>query len=86
MLKGVDLVASNVPGAPIPLYTAGAEVTAMYALGPMVGAAANLTLLSYRDDIFVGVNVDPAAVPDPEVFHQALLDGWDEVLALGRPA
>lgn len=86
MLKGVDLVASNVPGAPIPLYTAGAEVTAMYALGPMVGAAANLTLLSYRDDIFVGINVDPAAVPDPSVLHACLTEGWDEVLALGRPA
>lgn len=84
MLKGVDLVASNVPGAPIPLYTAGAEVTAMYALGPMVGAAANLTLLSYRDDVFVGVNVDPAAVPDPEVLRSCLLEGWDQVLALGR--
>jgi diacylglycerol O-acyltransferase len=86
MLKGVDVVASNVPGAPIPLYTAGAEVTGMYALGPMVGAAANLTLLSYRDDIFVGLNVDPAAVPDPDVLRTCLVDGWDEVLALGRPS
>lgn len=83
MLKGVDLVASNVPGAPIPLYTAGAEVQAMYALGPMVGAAVNLTLLSYRDDIFVGVNVDPAAVADPDVLRECLLEGWDALLALG---
>ena len=82
MLKGVDLVASNVPGAPIPLYTAGAEVQAMYALGPMVGAAVNLTLLSYRDDIFVGVNVDPAAVADPDVLRECLLEGWDALLAL----
>ncbi|MBX3313460.1 MAG: DUF1298 domain-containing protein [Actinobacteria bacterium] len=85
MLKGVDVVASNVPGAPIALYTAGAEVTAMYALGPMVGAGVDLTLLSYRDDVFVGVNVDPAAVPDPEVMRECLVEGWDHVLALGRP-
>lgn len=31
MLKGVDLVASNVPGAPIPIFTAGSEIRSMFA-------------------------------------------------------
>ena len=81
MLKGVDLVVSNVPGAPIPIYTAGAEIEAMFALGPLAGAAINVTLLSYRDDLLIGVNMDPAAVADPDLFMASYRGGWDEILA-----
>ena len=38
MLKGADFVTSNVPGAPFPIYTAGAELERMYAFGPLSGA------------------------------------------------
>jgi diacylglycerol O-acyltransferase len=86
MLKGVDLVTSNVPGAPIPIYTAGGRVEALFALGPLTGAGANLTLLSYLDDLFIGVNVDPAAVTEPARLVAALRRGWDEVLAVGTPS
>lgn len=85
MLKGVDLVASNVPGAPIELFTAGARINAMFALGPMAGAAVNLTLLSYLENIHIGINVDPAAVTEPELFVQCYREGWEEILAAGRP-
>jgi len=85
MLKGVDLVTSNVPGAPIPIYTAGGRVEALYALGPLTGAAANLTLLSYLDDLHIGVNVDPAAVTEPDRLVAALRAGWDELLAVAAP-
>jgi WS/DGAT/MGAT family acyltransferase len=79
MLRGVDFVTSNVPGVPIPVYLAGARLEAQYAFGPMSGAAANITLLSYLDDLAIAVNSDPAAIPDPEVFHACLLEGIDEV-------
>jgi diacylglycerol O-acyltransferase len=81
MLKGIDLVASNVPGAPIELFTSGARVQAMYALGPMAGAAVNVTLLSYLDQVHLGINVDPAAVTEPERFVACYRDAWDELLA-----
>jgi WS/DGAT/MGAT family acyltransferase len=79
MLKGMDFVTSNVPGAPIPVFLAGAQVEANYALGPLSGAAINVTLLSHLDDVFVGVNSDPAAVPDPEVLVECLEEGFAEV-------
>ena len=79
MLKGVDFVASNVPGAPFPVYLAGGKVEAQYAMGPLTGAATNLTLLSYVDEVHVGVNTDPAAIPDPDVFVQFLNEGFEEV-------
>jgi WS/DGAT/MGAT family acyltransferase len=82
MLKGVDFVTSNVPGAPIPLFLAGAEFQGQFAFGPMSGSAANITLLSYRDDLNIGFNTDPAAVPDPDVLMESMQEGFDEVLAL----
>jgi WS/DGAT/MGAT family acyltransferase len=80
-LRGVDVVASNVPGAPIDLYTAGSRVQSMFALGPMAGAAVNVTLLSYLDQIHIGINLDPAAVTEPDRFLACFQAGWDEVLS-----
>jgi hypothetical protein len=82
MLKGVDVLTSNVPGPPVPVYFGGGRLEAQFAFGPLGGAATNLTLLSYLDDCMVGVNTDRAAVPDPEVFLACLEGGFDEVRAL----
>jgi WS/DGAT/MGAT family acyltransferase len=80
MLKGVDFTSSNVPGAPFPIFLAGAQLEGQFAFGPMAGAAANITLLSYVDDLNIGINTDPAAIPDHDVFVSALRDGFDEIL------
>ncbi len=82
MLKGVDFITSNVPGAPVPVYLGGGRVEAHLAFGPMTGAAANLTLLSYLDHCNIGINTDPAAVPDPEVLVACLRDGFEELSKL----
>jgi WS/DGAT/MGAT family acyltransferase len=79
MLRGIDFVATNVPGVPVPVYFAGARLEAQFAFAPMTGAAANIALLSYLDELQIAVNTDPAAVPDPEVFHACLLEGIDEI-------
>jgi hypothetical protein len=83
MLRGVDVVTSNVPGVPIPVYLAGARMEAQFPFGPMAGAATNITLLSYLDEAQIGVNTDPAAFPDPEVLHECLEEGFAEVLKTG---
>jgi WS/DGAT/MGAT family acyltransferase len=82
MLKGADFVTSNVPGAPFPIYSAGAALERMYAFAPLAGAAVNVTLLSNCGTCCIGVNVDSVAVPDPEIFLQHLEEGFAEILAL----
>ena len=82
MLKGSDFVASNVPGAPVPLWFAGARIERSYAFGPTSGAAANVTLLSHFDTCCIGVVTDRAAIPDPDAFLECLRAGFAEVLAI----
>lgn len=83
MLKGVDFITSNVPGVPVPVYLGGARMESQVALGPMSGSAANVVLVSYLEDLNIGINTDPVAVPDPEVLVECLRDSFDEVLKLG---
>ena len=83
MLKGVDFVTSNVPGSPEPLYAAGAEILRQFPFGPLSGAAVNITLLSWHDQVCIGINVDPAAVPDPTALSSCIADALDEVIAVG---
>ena len=79
MLKGVDFLTSNVPGAPVPVFMAGARLEAQYPFGPLGGAAVNVTLLSHLDTCLVGINSDPAAVADPVVLRDCIAEGFDEV-------
>jgi len=82
-LRNVDFVASDVPGFPIPVYLAGAAVRMQYAFAPTIGAALNVTLLSYVDSCAIGINVDTGAIPDFDVLYDCLVAGFDDVLALG---
>ena len=82
VLRHVDFLASDVPGIPVRVYLGGAPVAMQYAFGPTIGAAVNVTLLTYVDTCALGINVDTAAIPDYDVFHDALVAGFDEVLAL----
>ncbi len=82
MLKAIDVVTSNVPGAPFPIYLGGSRMQANFGFGPLSGAASNITLLSYCDELHLAVSTDPAGVPDPEVFVECLEAGIDEVRAL----
>ena len=82
MVKAVDFTTSNVPGAPFPVYLAGARMEAQFPFGPLAGAALNITLLSYQNDLNIGINSDPAAVPDPDVLMECLREGFDDILDL----
>jgi len=80
MIKGMDFTTSNVPGAPIPVYVAGARVEKMFPFGPLAGVAVNVTLLSNIDEVDIGVNSDMAAIPDPEVLLECLEESFGALL------
>lgn len=79
----VDLAASNVRAAPFDLYIAGALMLANHPIGPLGGTACNITTMSYRGDLDVGVHVDPAAVTEPAALAAAVEAAFHELLTLG---
>ena len=83
VLKHIDFLASNVPGTPVPIYVAGSKITGFFAFGPTIGAALNVTLLSYDGTCDIGINIDTAAVPDPDVMLECLHESFSEIAALG---
>jgi diacylglycerol O-acyltransferase len=82
LTSSVDLQISNIRGVDEPLELAGAPVVGLYPLGPRPGVAAMVTMITYAGICCIGVNVDPVAVADPDVFEACLKDGFAEVLAL----
>ncbi len=50
-----NLVISNVPGPPVPLYFVGARIDALYPLGPIFhGAGLNITVMSNNGQMHIG--------------------------------
>jgi len=77
-----NLVVSNVPGPQIPLYFLGAEVGAMYPLGPIFhGAGLNITVMSLNGSLNVGLISCPELVPDLWDMADGFPAGLDELLA-----
>ncbi len=60
-----NLVISNVPGPPMPLYFMGGRITAMHPLGPVFhGAGLNITVASNNGTVHVGVIACRESMPD----------------------
>lgn len=79
----VDFVCSNVRAAPFDLYLGGALIEANYPVGPLAGTAFNLTTMSYRGTLFLGLTVDRAAVGDPPGLLADLEDAYLDLLRAG---
>jgi WS/DGAT/MGAT family acyltransferase len=82
-VETVDFAASNVRGAPFPLYIAGARMEGNFPVGPTGGTAWNLTLMSYDGKLDMGLNVDAGAVADPEALRDAIAAELAALIAAG---
>ena len=66
-----NLVISNVPGPPVPLYFMGARIEALYPLGPVFhGAGLNITVMSNAGMVHVGAIACRESVPDGDALVQ----------------
>jgi hypothetical protein len=76
-----NVVISNVPGPPMPLYMAGARMLTNYPTSIVVhGMALNITVQSYDQSLDFGLMADAQAMPD---VHDA---GRGDARGLRRPA
>lgn len=76
-----NLVVSNVPGPTFPLYLYGAELVAAYPMGPVSeGAGLNITVLSYRDHLDVGLLAGRELVPEIDAMAGYFEDAMGDLL------
>ena len=76
-----NLVVSNVPGPQIPLYFLGAQVDAMYPLGPIFhGAGLNITVMSLNGKLNVGLISCPELLPNLATMADGFVSGMKELL------
>ena len=82
-----NLVISNVPGPPVPLYFLGARMDAMYPLGPVFhGAGLNITVLSQNGVAHIGVIACRESVLDPWQIVDGFSAELDALLAAVKGA
>ena len=79
----VNVVISNVPGSPVPLYLAGAQLEAMYPLSAVAhGTGMNITVMSHAGSLNYGIVVDRDAVDDAWPLATAIDRAHADLLAL----
>jgi len=80
-----NLLISNVPGSPVPLYLAGAPVAAIYPLGPVLdNIGLNITILSHVDQIDFGLVSCPELMPDLWDLTDEIPDALAELISAAR--
>jgi hypothetical protein len=81
-----NLVISHVPGPPVPLFMAGAQMLSNYPTSIVVhGLGLNITVQSYDQHLDFGLMADAAALPEVRELAEALLIALDDVRAMPRP-
>ena len=79
-----NLLVTNVPGPPVPLYLAGAPLLEVFPLVPLVGnETLNVAVLSYAGQLNLTAVADGDACPDVNVFAQGVRSA---LVRLAQPA
>ncbi|MEL6257612.1 MAG: wax ester/triacylglycerol synthase family O-acyltransferase [Pseudomonadota bacterium] len=75
----VNTIVTNVPGPPIPIYSAGAQLVSMHGLLCLLdGIALGHVVQSYVKQATIGFTACRKAMPDPEFYSQCLQDSFNE--------
>ncbi|MEM6476538.1 MAG: wax ester/triacylglycerol synthase family O-acyltransferase [Pseudomonadota bacterium] len=83
-----NTVVTNVPGPPIPIYSAGARMESM-ALSLICltdGLGLAHVVQSYVDEAIISFTACRDIMPDPEFYAECLQDSFDEMLAAAKAA
>ncbi len=81
-----NVLISNVPGPPVPLYVDGLRMTGYWPLSIVEhGVGVNITLMGYAGQLCFGFVVARNAVPEAGELAADLLDAWEELKAAATP-
>lgn len=79
----INTVVTNVPGPPVPIYSAGAKLVSMQGLLCLLdGMALGHVVQSYVNEATITFTADRDVMPDPEFYAQCLQESFEEMAAL----
>src|SRR3954469_9818247 len=82
----VNLLASNLPGPPFPMYLAGARVLEVFQVGVVQGnMTVSIGVLSYAGQLNFAIVGDADAVPDLPLFADGVSDSLEELGVIRHP-
>jgi diacylglycerol O-acyltransferase / wax synthase len=77
-----NVLVTNVPGPPCPLYALGARMLDMFPVVPLAGGqAVAIGITSYDGGVHYGLTADRDALPDVDVLAAAMSDALAELVA-----
>ena len=78
-----NVVISNLPGPPIPLYLGGCRVDACYGMGPIVsGQGPNITFISYVDSLHFSLQACRDHIPHIQDLADGIVAAFGQLSAL----
>lgn len=85
-MRTYNLIITNVPGPPFPLYMLGARLSAIYPMVPLMqNQNLGIALFSYDGRIYWGFNADWESFPDVHEFVEDLEASLEELKSLAPP-
>jgi len=89
--QGINFIATNVPGAQVPLYLAGHRMVDYVGLLPLGGNLGfGVPIISYNQNLYFTMMAEPNLMPDPEHMKSLVEEVFEELkrgaVALNVPA
>jgi len=82
---GINFIATNVPGAQIPMYLAGRRMTSMIGCVPL---AANIgysvAIVTYNQEVVFGLMAEPNLMPDVDRMRAYAAEVFEELMAAAK--
>jgi WS/DGAT/MGAT family acyltransferase len=77
-----NTVVTNIPGPPMPLYSNGALLEAMYSMGMIHDGMGLMHVVgSYRNDLTISITSDREMMTDPATYADCLVEAYEDLAA-----
>jgi diacylglycerol O-acyltransferase / wax synthase len=84
---GVNFIATNVPGAQVPLYLAGHRMLEFIGLVPLAGTLGyGVAIVSYNQSLYFGAVAEPRLMPDVEFMKSCIAGAFEDLKAAAQRA
>jgi len=82
---GINFIATNVPGAQIPMYLAGRHMTSMVGCVPLASNIGySVAIVTYNQEIVFGLMAEPHLMPDVDRMRDYAAEVFAELIAAAK--